>query len=535
MPPPRLDQRDPSHPKYGKPGVSYPYGDLRFPRIVEAWNARKTDSRRERAFLSAHPDKLSYPNALLISQSTDKGSDDDQNFTAVYETLPGPIFVDIRSYRETGIPMLTARRQVAANGSYTAGEFQPAPVHVSSIADNGDGTCTVTLSAAHDLPPKCWVVFAGTNSAPAIDGNQMIVSVPSETQIVVSANLTGAGTAAGTMTAINRIVRELQPVPSNASILIKLDTMVGVPSVSDVAMRNVQSVVNSGNGTATVTLDAAHGLSVGDWVMLSGTKSAPKVDGPRKILSIPLSTKIVVEVIMDAIATITSGGVGGTMTPMGALATYNEDFHCWKDYDFPDFLKGIQFYNDGGSTAGFNGYNYSTSWGGAVGLPMQDGYHGPCRARRLRCFFVGPPPDSFESNLAPTFVMPSSGTFVIQGGSSSRIFTPDLVNSTISSSVNFRTGRIPHCLTGTSATGALSPSKLDGSGGITALGGLIGGGSILGFSGAIVDLPASIPTQFTQGDIITLMGQPSKYDAGGLWEVVVFLISVPYTSGSAPS
>jgi len=528
MPLPRKDQRDPAHPKYGKPGITYPYGDLRFPRIIEAWNARKTDTRRERAFLSPHPDKLSYPNALLINQSADKGSDEDQNFTAVYETLPGPIFVDVRSYRETGIPMLTAKRQVPANGNYTAGEFQPTAIDVSSIADNGDGTCTVTLAAPHDLPPKCWVVFADTSSTPPIDGNKLIISVPTETQMVVAATLDepgGAGGAAGTMKAINRIVRELQPVPNNASILIKLDTMVAVPSVTDVGLRDVQSVADNSDGTATITLDEDHGLSVGDWVMLSGTDSAAKINGPHKILSIPVSTAIVVEVVNTA-----GGGVGGTMTPMGPLATYNEDFHCWKDYDFPDYLQAIEFYNDGGSTAGFNGYNYSTSWGGAVGLPMQDGYHGPCRARRLRCFFVGPPPDSFENNLAPTFVMPSSGTFVIQGGSQSAIFTPDLSTATISSSVNFRTGRIPHCLTGPHPNPFPGASKIGGGAGITAT-----GGGVVGFSGVVVNLNESIPAKFTQGDIITLMGQPQKYDAGGLWEVVVFLITVPYTSGQAPT
>ena len=511
MPGPPLNARDPAHDTPGKRNVTYPYGDLRFPRIKEQWTRNKGSAANSGAFLKPYRDRQAFPACLLIAQDSRPGDADTETVTYTYETLPGPIFVEVTPYRDTGIPMLVSKQQVAATAQYTTGEFQPGPVNVAAVVDNGDGTCTVTLSAPHDLPPKCWVVFAGTNSTPAVDGNAQLISVPAATQVTIAGALSGAGTAAGTMQAVNRITRDLKPVASNANLLLKIDTMVGVASTTPAAPLTVSAIAAASATTTTVTLSSAHGLVAGQWVTFTGTDSTPDIDGPAKIVSVPGSTQVVIQ------AAVTASGTTGAMVYLGDLATFNEDVKCWKDYEFPDALLGIRFYTDGATTTtvGVQPFNSSISWGGAAGLPMQDGYHGPCRARRLRCFFVGPPPDSFEEGFAPTFIMPSSGTFVIAGGSKAINYSPDLSSETISNSNSYRTGRIPHCLTGSVMSG--------------------GGGLVGNETGTLaVDLPPSTPTQFKLGDVITLMGQPTKHDAGALWEVIVWLITVPYTSGLAP-
>jgi hypothetical protein len=440
----RHDYRTQAPQKYGKPTVTYPYGDTRFPRILEVRTGKKgTESAQLLPFLTAHRDQQSYPGAVLVEQTADCGDDTDKNISETYEVLPGPIFVEITGYRDTGIPMLVSRQRVAATADFTEGEIVPAALSVEAITDNGDGTCTVTVAAEHDLPPRAWVTLAGTDSTPSLDGNARIITVPAFNQVTVNIpgagsppSLSVAGTAAGTMVGTNRITRELKPLPSNASVVVKLDTMIAAEDVG----------------------------------------------------------------------------------------VYNENIKCWKDYEFPDFLLGVNFYNDRAQTTGFESWNYHISWGGAVALPMQDGYRGPCRAQRQRYFFVGPPPDSFEEGLAPTFIMPSSGTFVIEGGSVAANWTPDLLNSTFSRSNSFRTGRIPHCLNGGVPT-------------ITTFAGPNAAGVTTGDSLATisVDMPPSVPARFVAGETITLMGQPTKYDAGALWEVIVWIITVPYTSGLMPS
>jgi hypothetical protein len=82
--------------------------------------------------------------------------------------------------------------------------------------------------------------------------------------------------------------------------------------------------------------------------------------------------------------------------------------------------------------------------------------------------------------------------------------------------VRYRIQRLPHCTTGPNPAGSVT---VHGSGQATL---------------AQVAIPESIPSHFTAGDIITLMGQPQKRGAGALFEVIVFLVYVPNTSGQAP-
>ena len=228
----RHDLRTRTAQKYGKPNVTYPYGDLRFPRIVEARTVTKGPNSAAIPFLTPHRDQGSYPGAVLIEQTSDAGDNTEKNVTETYEVLPGPISVEVSEMQDTGIPILIARRKVAVPDDYPEGELLPTALNLVSIAGGNMGNpCLVTLSGAHHLPPRAWVTFDGTNSTPALDGPRRIVAVPAENQVQIAVNVTGAGGAAGTMTGIHRIVREMKPT-ANVNILMKVESMIAVPDVT---------------------------------------------------------------------------------------------------------------------------------------------------------------------------------------------------------------------------------------------------------------------------------------------------------------
>ena len=51
----------------------------------------------------------------------------------------------------------------------------------------------------------------------------------------------------------------------------------------------------------------------------------------------------------------------------------------------------------------------------------------------------------------------------------------------------------------------------------------------------LLDLAVSNPQKLNQGDPLTLLDQPQKLEAGGLWELVVWELTIPYTSGANPA
>lgn len=188
---------------------------------------------------------------------------------------------------------------------------------------------------------------------------------------------------------------------------------------------NVSSI--STGSTVTVTLASDHNLPPGAWVTFAGTNSTPAINGTLQILSVPASNQVTV----TPAATVTvAGTAAGTfqsknyvqrnieatenanvkvkvdsIVAIPDISAYNETVKDWENYSFPDYLNYIVFY---GETAG----------SGVIGTSIQDGYRGPCRAIRSRYMFMGPPPDSFESQFIPTIIIPSSGTFTILGGAS---------------------------------------------------------------------------------------------------------------------
>ncbi|HEY3835090.1 MAG TPA: hypothetical protein VGL72_00890, partial [Bryobacteraceae bacterium] len=151
-------------------------------------------------------------------------------------------------------------------------------------------------------------------------------------------------------------------------------------------------------------------------------------------------------------------------------------------------------------------YGFSSTDSGSFGLQIQNGYRGPVAGRRLRIFSMGPIPDSVLAPYTPTFVMPSSGTVVIESVTNS--IQASTSGSSTANSTSFKTGTIPPVLT--AGIGA------DESG--------------VGLARCFVDLPASQPIAFTAGDIITLLEVPQKLGMG-LWQIYVWQLVVPYTSG----
>lgn len=226
----RHDYRGRSPQKYGKPGITFPWGDTNFPRIVEMRTARKGDPTSQPIpFLTNYRDQASYPGAVLTEQTSDPGDDTDKNITETYEVLPGVVLTEIVEHR--GIPILISRQRVARTAVFAnLGEFQPAVINVLSITIGAQ--VTVKTQTPHDLPIGAWVVFIGTNSTPAIDGTLQILNVPSANQMIVTpaSPVTIAGTNSGTMQSKNIVVREIKTT-DNYAVKMKVESIVAVPDV----------------------------------------------------------------------------------------------------------------------------------------------------------------------------------------------------------------------------------------------------------------------------------------------------------------
>lgn len=433
----RHDTRSRSPDKYGKPGVNYPYGDLRFPRIIEVRTTKKLSSNNALPFLEPYRDQSGYPGAVLIDQVSTVGDDTDQDVTETYEVLPGPWKISEPEIQETGITSLVGKRMIAATADYNTGEFLPAALNVASITKTDkNGNVTVTLSGNHELPPRALVTFAGTNSTPALDalglsgtGTFRIVYVPAENQVLITptTTVTAAGTAAGTFQALHRIVREINPFGDNTAVLMMTESMISV---------------------------------------------------------------------LDVTAS-------------------NEDISpIWKDFSFADYLQGLTFLKNDSENVSGGATEYSLSLGsdGSLLPFFQNGYRGPCQGHRLRLFSSGPPDSAYLSPYKPTFIAPSSGSYSIAGQSTSiQVSTGGTANAI---SHSYKAGSIQPCLTG----GHSVPTDTIGT----------------GPADCKVRLLPSSPARFFQGDVITLMEMPQKLGAA-LWQTIVWLLTVPYTSGLPPA
>ena len=419
----RHDYRSQAPQKYGKPTVTYPYGDTRFPRVVEVRTAKKgTDGALLLPFLTPHRDQKSYPGAVLVEQTADCGDDTDKNITETYEVLPGPIFVEVTNYKDTGIPMVVSRQKRASTDVFAEGELSVgnglSALHILSVT--AGNPCIVTLNVSgsspedHLLSPRMWVTIAGTGTA--LDGTQRILGVPAPNQLSFAVDVTGAAGAGGTATPVNHISREIKAT-SNAAVNVKVDSAIAAPDVT----------------------------------------------------------------------------------------VYNENVAAWTDYAFPDSLVGRTTYEDlGVGTGAGSVWSYSFSTGAAYGLSLQHGYRGPCVARRLRCFSMGAGAgttlESVVGSYSPTLITPTSGSAAVETVTSSAQASGS--SSASSTSNTWKVGTVP-------------PTLNSGLG---------------GFGQVKFSVPPSAPAGFVKGDVITLLEQPQKLDAG-LWQIYVKQLTCPYTMG----
>jgi len=360
----RHDLRTKAPQKYGKPTISYPAGNTAFPKIVEVRTAKKgTDSALLIPFLTAHRDRASFPNALLTEQVSDGGDDTDKNITETYETLPGPVVVEISADQDTGMPVLVSKQKRAATDIFNEGELVIAAIDILSITAGNPSTVTLNVSgltpAAHFLAPRQWVTIAGTGTA--LDGNQRILAAPNDQQITFAVDVVAGAGSGGTVTPINRVVRECKPT-ENINVNVKIDSMIAAVDVT----------------------------------------------------------------------------------------AYNEDLtNVWKEYSFPDFLLAIRGYKDLAlsTVTALTEWGLTITGGGSVGMQIQNGYRGPCKAQRLRLYGMGPSAmSSALSGYNIILVIPSSGTYVIESESIST-----QVNTTSGEgqafSYTFKNGTIPPVLT----------------------------------------------------------------------------------------
>lgn len=205
----------------GAPKVTYPQGGYTFPRIERVYGVPKGRVYDQPTTLT------DFPGSLLVQVAELKRDQQDVQIYLRYDTLPGPIIVEESSDPDTGFPTLIAKQQRSVADVFTAGEFVPSAINISS-ATAGANT-VVTVAVNHYLPPMCWVTIAGTGTA--LDGTQQIRAVPAENQLQFAVTLGSALGASGTVQAINRIVRELLPT-SNMLIKMKVDSMIALPDVT---------------------------------------------------------------------------------------------------------------------------------------------------------------------------------------------------------------------------------------------------------------------------------------------------------------
>lgn len=492
---PRQDRRTKlQRDSWGRPNVTYPFGKLGFPQIVETKTASNLLDLPDG--LAPHPDAVNFPSAFLTGMTSSPGDNRDVNWELTYETLPGPIFVEVSEFQNTGIPILVAKQKIAAPDLYTEGEIVPGfsnAVIGISIAN----PTTIETQNPHGITKVGqWVEFQSTSSVPSIVGLQQVTAIISENEIQIAVHVTAAG-GGGTIALVNKV------------------TGIAVGATSTI-----------------VTFDQPHYMPPLAWVVFSGTNSTPVLDGNQRIVSVPAVNQLEIQTV------ITGSGSTGTMIalnriirelkPTGNLNTvmkvesmvgcpdvtaFNEDISAWKEYSWPDFLQAFHGYTDEAQvTTSGTEWAYTLSGGGSYGLKIQNGYRGPCKARRQRIFSVGPIANATIAEYNLTLIMPSSGTVVIESESISVQISSG--GQSTANSFTFKCGTIPPVLTQGASSFILDSS---------------------GQAQFFVDLPASTPQSFSLGDTVTLMEQPNKLGVG-LWDLYIWIVSCPYTmGGGAPS
>lgn len=118
---PRADIRTQAGSDFGKDGVTFPWGDLAYPRITMTISARQNQAYK--AFLSAYDgaDSANWTSVKLVSVSSPTPGDNQQNNVRyAWERLPGVELIRKGYDIETGAPTRVVRQRVALPASPTA-------------------------------------------------------------------------------------------------------------------------------------------------------------------------------------------------------------------------------------------------------------------------------------------------------------------------------------------------------------------------------------------------------------------------------
>jgi hypothetical protein len=157
-----------------------------------------------------------------------------------FETLPGPNITEVKTNQETGLPILESVQKVAqatALLTYPCGDFLPPSLAVQSIASGVPASVQLT-SGLIELPVGAWVVFSGTSSTPNINGIPVQIASLSTGPSGLGQGFTfnppnpiTAGGLGGTVQSANWISRDLRAT-ENGNVMEKVETVLALPSAN---------------------------------------------------------------------------------------------------------------------------------------------------------------------------------------------------------------------------------------------------------------------------------------------------------------
>lgn len=109
---PRADLRTPANKDFGKPGVSFPWGNMAYPTVTEQHDENRSATRKP--FLQAYNGAGSnFISALLTGVSVSEGDSQNVNVSYRWETLPGPELIRKGYDLDTGAMTRVVRQKVS--------------------------------------------------------------------------------------------------------------------------------------------------------------------------------------------------------------------------------------------------------------------------------------------------------------------------------------------------------------------------------------------------------------------------------------
>lgn len=192
---PRADIRTQANSDFGKDGVTFPWGDLGYPRIVMTISARQ--NQQYKAFLSAYDgaDASNWTNTKLVSVSSPTPGDNQQNNVRyAWERLPGVELIRKGYDLESGAPTRVVRQRVALPTAPTAlgnaRTFDGIPMFAQDSNVEPESEVVGTLTTVYQqLPTTVLTTFD--------NDEETLVSVKTTYQIVALSSITAPSSTTG--------------------------------------------------------------------------------------------------------------------------------------------------------------------------------------------------------------------------------------------------------------------------------------------------------------------------------------------------